>query len=81
MKKYYVGIVPKTLRHRMFRANSTPTFATHGEAYVYVIGPFRTRRGADLMAKHGRNNPHCRCVDEAERLAERLAVYFDREVT
>jgi hypothetical protein len=49
-----------------------PTSRSHGETYAAVIGPFRTRAGADFMARHGKGNPHCRNVAEAERLARKL---------
>jgi len=68
MKKCYVGYMPKTLRPQVFRSSLKPTFATHGEVYSYVVGPFRTERGAQYMATHDRA-PLCRGVADAERLA------------
>ena len=58
-------------KREVFRNADTPTTASHGDKYFAVIGPFRTRRGADFMARHGQGNPHCRCVSEAERLAKK----------
>jgi len=72
MTKLWVGL--KTgLTREVFRNADTPTFDSHGHLYGAVIGPFRTRRGADFMAKYGYGNPHCRCVSEAEKLAKRYA--------
>lgn len=67
--KLYVGVKPDTTRE-VFRASQTPTKETHGNVYAYTIGPFRTKGGADFMAEYGKNNPHCRCVAEAEKLAK-----------
>ena len=53
----------------IFRAAVEPTFATHGEKYNAVIGPFRTRRGAELMRDYGAGNPHYQTVADAERFA------------
>lgn len=68
--KYHVGVKKGQLRE-VFRTDLTPTAETHGQ-YIYCIGPFRTRRAAEWMADtRGRNNPHCRCVADAERLAKK----------
>ena len=53
----------------VFRSMQTPTFATHGDQYQAVVGPFLSQRGADFMVRYGQGNPHCRTVDEAELLA------------
>lgn len=66
----YVGLVIGGGRE-VFRSVEVPTTESHGNLYGAVIGPFRTRRGADFMARHGAGNPHCRCVWEAEKLASR----------
>ena len=63
----YVGCNAGT--REVFHAANVPTFETHGEKYAAVIGPFRTRRGADFMAQYGAGNPHCQCVAQAEKLA------------
>lgn len=52
----------------IFQSPHIPTWTTHGETYAAVIGPFYTKRGALFMATYGRGNPHCRTVNEAERL-------------
>jgi len=64
----YVGIGPDGKR-KVFRAASKPEAETHGSIYSAVIGPFRTVRGAEFMAKHGAGNPHCQTVADAERIA------------
>lgn len=68
--RYYVGLNGVT--RAIFGAAEAPTEGTHGQTYTAVIGPFRTKRGAAFMRDHGRNNPHCRTVAEAERLAVKL---------
>ena len=45
--KLYVGVLNGGGRE-VFRHASTPTERSHGRKYRYVIGPFRTRAGADL---------------------------------
>ena len=69
--KLYVGLtLDCTARRQVFRSATTPTEASHGKLYGAVIGPFRTRRGADFMAMYGgSNNPHLCCVADAERLS------------
>jgi hypothetical protein len=69
-KKLWVGCNKGP--REVFRSAQTPTEDTHGDKYFAVIGPFRTRRGATFMAKYGRNNPHCLCVADAERIAKKL---------
>lgn len=55
----------------VFQSVTTPTRETC--PYVYVIGPFRTLAGAQFMAEYGQGNPHCQHVNDAERLALRIA--------
>jgi len=77
MRKYsrpYVGLLLGGGGREVFRSVQRPTQEMHGARYGAVIGPFRTRRGADFMAKYGAGNPHCQCVFEAEKLAKREAV-------
>jgi len=64
----YVGL--KGGHREVFKSKETPTETSHGRKYGSVIGPFRTKRGAEVMAKHGGNNPHIRSVSDAERLAK-----------
>ena len=53
----------------LFRSSTTPTEETHGHLYTAVIGPFKSKVGASYFARYGRNNPHIRTADDAERLA------------
>lgn len=71
MSRPYVGLCPDGARVT-FRANTTPTEATHGAMFAAVIGPFRTARAARFMAEYGANNPHCRTVAEAETMVARM---------
>lgn len=64
---FYVGLSGTT--REVFKSPTRPTEEVYGERYAAVVGPFRTRNGAEFMRKHGQNNPHCRNVAEAERLA------------
>lgn len=72
MKRYYVGIGPD-LKRKLFRSASEPEAHTHGSIYSYVIGPFRTKRGAIFMRDFGANNPHCQTVRDAERISKEIA--------
>lgn len=67
-KRIYVGV--KQGKREVFKADSTPTEQSHGAQYGYVIGPFRTMRGAWYMALYGTNNPHLQTVSEAEYYAK-----------
>lgn len=53
----------------IFACECVPTFASHGQRYAAVIGPFRTKRAAIFMSRTA-PNPHCRTVSEAERLVK-----------
>lgn len=64
---YFVGCTPD--RREVFYSSDVPTRASHGHQYEACIGPFRTRAGADFMARCGAGNPHCVTVADAERLA------------
>ncbi len=66
--KYHLGIKEGNVRE-LFKSASTPTQESHGSKYLCTIGPFKTRRGAIFMRDHGRNNPHCQTVSQAERIA------------
>lgn len=68
--QYYIGKKHEG-GQELFRSASKPTVESHGDRYVYAIGPFRTKRGALFMLYHGYNNPHCVTVAQAERLANR----------
>lgn len=48
--RIYVGLMLDcTTRREVFRANATPTLASHGARYGAVVGPFRTMRAADAI--------------------------------
>lgn len=70
IQRYFVGITPK-LENIVFRSEVIPTSDTHGNIYLAVIGPFRTKRAAVFMA-NCHNNPHCRSVSDAERISKEL---------
>jgi hypothetical protein len=53
----------------LFRSATIPTNESHGHLYTAVIGPFMSKVGASYFARYGRNNPHIRTADDAERLA------------
>lgn len=69
--KLYVGVRREGIKmiYERFRSFVTPSPPSHPQ-YIMVIGPFRTVAGADYMVKYGYNNPHCQCVNDAERLAK-----------
>ncbi len=74
--RFYVGCTVKHNKdyfhpYTVFTSQTTPTRETHGRIYLYVIGAFITKRGAEFMEKYGHGNPHCQCVADAERLAKR----------
>ena len=54
----------------VFRCAYIPTFATHGQKFLAVIGPFQTRRAAELTAQRGTGNPHIQTVKDAERIGK-----------
>jgi len=66
--KNYVGYIKGKGLER-FLSSTTPTQESHGEKYVYVIGPFTTTRAAKWAEKYGWNNPHFQHVSDAERLS------------
>lgn len=53
----------------IFACDHVPAFATHGERYACVVGPFRTKRAAIFMSRTS-PNPHCQTVAQAERLVK-----------
>ena len=67
--KIYLGL--NSGKGEVFRAEKTPDIDSHGHRFAAVVGPFRTKRGAEFMRDFGFNNPHCRTVGEAERLAKK----------
>lgn len=69
--RFYVGC--KTGEWEVFESDIEPTTKTHGHLYNACIGPFPTKRGAEFMSKHGKGNPHCQTVAQAERLGKKYA--------
>lgn len=67
--RYYCGYGGNGGRPEVFKASSEPTSISHGDRYAAVVGPFLTKRAAVWMASNGHDNPHCRCVADAERLS------------
>ena len=66
-QRYYVGV---SLTSRIvFRSAANPTDTG---TYNYVIGPFRSKGAALLMARYGFNNPHMNCVASCELLNKAL---------
>jgi hypothetical protein len=78
MSKYWVGITPQYKRE-LFISNKKPTVAAFGDLYNYVIGPFYTKLAAELMQKHGENNPHLQHTSYAEKLAKKGRVALRKE--
>ena len=70
--KPYVGVKAGN-PWEVFLSAGEPTRETHGARFAAVIGPFKTKRAAVFMAKHGRNNPHLQTVADAERIARHYA--------
>ena len=62
---------PSGMTHVVFRADASPTFATHGEHFAAVMGPFRTKRAAIFTAET-RPNPHVQTVADAERIVKNI---------
>lgn len=74
MYKYYVGKNSKTSPYcvKVFKDNETPTPDKYPQ-FQSVIGPFRTKRAATFSASFaGTLNPHCQCVEDAERISKSL---------
>jgi hypothetical protein len=63
--KIYVGVGKN---REIFRSATLPVSSEYSQ-YGYVIGPFRTLRGAKFMVEHGQSNPHCNTVLAAEKLS------------
>ena len=64
-KRIYVG--QRSGKRTIFLSEHIPTEASHGHLYSAVIGPFKTRKAAELMVEaHG---PQIQSVADAERAA------------
>jgi len=66
--KYYVGF-RKDKKAQLFMSDKTPTQCSHGDKYYGVVGPFRTKAGAQLMVDGGHANPHTQSVAQCEKIA------------
>ena len=69
--RWYVGRTGGELV--AFKCSTIPTSTSHGDEYTYVIGPFKTKRGAVWAQQFGLDNPHFRNVQDAEQLARLTA--------
>lgn len=71
MKRWYVGCRNDyhlgTYEYVAFASAVEPDKSS---GYMYVIGPFDTKRAAIWAQDHGKRNPHFGCVADAERLAK-----------
>jgi len=67
--KIYVGNRANQ-KGEIFKSVETPLESTHGDKYSYVLGPFRTMRGARFYVNYGSGNPHCTHVSHIEKLAK-----------
>ena len=72
----YVGI-KKSGDYVHVRVPHDADVETHGKGmgFIGMIGPFRTAKGAKIMAKYGKGNPHIQHVDDAERFARNPEKY------
>jgi len=68
-RRWYIGL-DKAGCFRAFRSAYTPTARKHGRRFAYVVGPFRTARGARWAERFGLGNPAFTHVDAAEKIAK-----------
>jgi hypothetical protein len=70
-RRWYIGerydFCTGTHRSEAFTATETPRQGDY--PYLYVIGPFKTKRAAKWAEKYGHLNPHFQHVNDAERIA------------
>jgi hypothetical protein len=66
----YIGYNKETQSFKPFDSDSEPTNESHGSIFIYVIGPFKTRRAQKWSVLYGKNNPHFQHVNDAERLSK-----------
>lgn len=67
---YYLGLNEELKLREVFTSSEVPTKESHGQRYQAVIGPFKTRIGAEYMRAFGLNNPNCQTVEDAEKHAK-----------
>lgn len=78
IKQWYVGCGET---YETFQSDKEPERDDHDGKFGAVVGPFRTKRAAELMARFGRGNPHFTCVADAERYADWQKLgYFDDDL-
>jgi len=65
--RIYLGVSHAGCVREIFRSSDPDSTQPY---YDYVIGPFRTRRAAEVMMVYGRNNPHLQTVEDAEVMSE-----------
>jgi len=66
-KKWYIGREKANNKRELLCIEvNEATESKYGEKYGYLVGPFRTKRGASFML----NNPMIQTVSEAERLSK-----------
>ena len=68
-RRWYIGL-DKAGCFCAFRSAYAPTAEKHGRKFAYVVGPFRTARGARWAERFGLGNPAFTHVDAAERIAK-----------
>jgi hypothetical protein len=66
-KKYYVGCGADRVRSIIYIYPSEATRQIMGDRFRYLIGPFRTKRGARCMI----DNPMATTASEAEMLSKK----------
>jgi hypothetical protein len=76
--RYYVGVSRTKWDVIRIYEKEIPLFEK-AKTYFALIGPFRTKIGAEIMAFHGGGNPHLQCVSDAERIAKRGRAQLRKE--
>ena len=71
--KWYVGVHNLEPHNRFAFTTATPPTQADYPHFLYVIGPFVTRRGARFMRDFGQGNPHCQTVSDAEKLSRKAS--------
>ena len=64
---FFVGI-DRNRKYVSFSCSHVPTVKSHGEQFVYTIGPFKSKKGQLWAATYGKDNPHFRHVADAEHI-------------
>jgi hypothetical protein len=70
-RRWYVGVPARSREgFKAFQCAYTPSQRKQGRIYLYVIGPFRSKRGALWAEKFGFGNPAFYGVAAAERISK-----------